>query len=72
MKDSKENEIKIGDEVICLNPIEGFISSTKIYKVLGLVKESQRIIINPDERGLEGHYRSDRFLVLKTGESDIF
>lgn len=72
MKDLKENEIKVGDEVICLNPIDGFLSSSKIYRVIGLIEESQRIIINPDERGLEGHYRSDRFIVIKTGESDIF
>lgn len=62
MKDKNGTELKIGQLVTCVEPLEGFLED-KEYKILGLLEDSGRIVINPDKRGIEGHYKSTRFVV---------
>lgn len=63
MVDKNNVEIKIGDVVECIDPIEGCLVKGKTYKVQGLREEEKRIVIIPDERNLEGHYLSRRFIL---------
>lgn len=55
--------VRAGDTVLVKKPIEGFITEGYHYKVIGIREEEDRIVIT-DDRGLEGWYRSDRFILL--------
>ena len=65
MKDNKNQEIIVGKLVECVDPIEGFLEKNKRYEVLGILEESGRIVINPDARGMEGHYKATRFELVE-------
>lgn len=57
-------EIKAGDKVKCVDPIEGYLEH-KEYIVVDVLPASLRIVINPDLTGKEGHYKATRFVVSK-------
>jgi hypothetical protein len=66
MKDYVGEEIELGDEVYVMKPIDGFINDEKVYKIEGFRPDENRVIIT-DDRGLEGHYESTRFVVSMAG-----
>jgi hypothetical protein len=64
MKDNVGNEIYQGDIIELVNchmAIDGMLSLVKQYAVIGLREDEGRVVII-DDRGLEGWYRSDRFV----------
>lgn len=64
MKDMFGNEIIENCEVVCEDPIEGCLSKNKKYLIKALRPDEGRVVLIPDDRGLEGHYKSSRFRVL--------
>lgn len=61
MYDSLGQEIAINDEIWADEPIDGFLTYERLYTVKGLREEEGRVVIT-DDRGLEGWYRSTRFV----------
>ena len=68
MKDVNGIEIKVGDLVECVETGVIGISKGKKYKVLEYFPDSQRVKINPDDRGVEGHYLPKRFKIVSSLE----
>jgi len=54
-------DFSVGDLAMAVETLEGFITESKIYKVEWLRPEEGRIVIT-DDRGLEGWYKSTRFI----------
>lgn len=65
MKDKLGQELKVKDLVLCVDPIEGFLLKDKVYEVKDLRESDGRVVLIPDERGMEGHYKSSRFERVK-------
>ena len=53
----------VGFETICSVGIDGFLTRGRYYKITGLRVDEGRVVIEKDDRGLEGWYRSTRFSV---------
>lgn len=67
LKDNKGQIIQKGQTVACVDPIEGYLKLNATYEVLDLLEASGRIVVNPDARGKEGHYKSTRFVIIEEG-----
>lgn len=65
MKDASGTELNVGDIVVVVDGIEGFINDGDYYTVEQLLESAGRIAVNPDARGLEGHYLARRFLKVE-------
>lgn len=60
MKDANGTELKKDDVVQVVDGIEGFFNTGEYYTVEGFQEASNRIVVNPDARGMEGHYLARR------------
>ena len=67
MTDRLGNELQQFDQVLCIDPIEDFITLNVKYRVQGLRSDENRVVIL-DDTGREGWYKASRF-VRVTGES---
>lgn len=66
--DARGREILPGDIVRCVDQISGCITLLVEYRVESLRPEESRIVINPDDRNLEGWYAAKRFELILPGE----
>ena len=62
--------IKVDDKLSCKTPIEGYLTCNKVYVVIDLREEEERVII-VDDRGLEMWARGDRFCSLLSNSNLI-
>lgn len=66
--DARGRELLPGDFVRCVSEISGCITLQVEYRVESLRYEESRIVINPDDRNLEGWYAAKRFELILPGE----
>jgi len=64
IKQFSPNNVLIGFEIMCIDPIEDYITEGKSYEFLGFESYAGRAVII-DDTGKEGHYKPERFLVLR-------
>lgn len=63
MIDLQGNEIETHDQVVCVKPIDGYLTLNRVYRIQGCLDEQNRIILI-DDNGREGWFNSNRFLVV--------
>lgn len=56
-------QVMVGNKVKCFKPMDGFTTMNKVYEVVGLRPEEQRIVIS-DDRGKECWTNAQRFAVV--------
>lgn len=57
--------MKKGDKIICVDPIEGYITRGKEYESQGIESYAGRVVVT-DDNGREGHFKPEQF-VLNAG-----
>ena len=49
-----------GTKIVCINPIEGYLTLGKEYESQGLESYAGRLVLT-DDNGKEGHFKPERF-----------
>lgn len=60
------NRLPKGALLICIEPIEGYITESKYYEFQGIESYAGRVVTT-DDNGKEGHFKPERFVVPTRG-----
>lgn len=58
-----------GTIIKCVDPIEGYLTMNKEYESQGIESYAGRVVIM-DDRGLEGHFKPERFVEAQNATSE--
>lgn len=59
--------IQKGTKIVCLDPIDGYLTLDKEYEFQQIESYAGRVVIT-DDNGREGHFKPERFVIASTFE----